>query len=526
MRVAGCLLPARRVHVRERAPATLELRTRAWTGGGIVLRLLVASAAGPRSSSIPGGDEPHYLVITQSLLYDGDLKIENNHERGDFFEYIDDPIRAGFLRRGIDGQIYSVHAPGVSALCCRRYAIAGYPRRWSLRRAPHRAGGARRLWRTAFRLTGISSAAWAADGGRGLRRDVLSPQLHDLSRSRSARRAVTVALAVLVTLEIVADGVSRRGTWWLAGAALALSALAAHPLCAGRRAFGFGHRARSSALQARLATALASSVALPRFSMFPAASAVAWLAFFFVIYGTPNPSAPYGDSRQNAFEWLPAGTGRAGLRSAVRAPGERAGAGVCRRCGFIGLWRHAARDWRSSSSPLPSRTCCVVGSFGMWWGGWSAPARFLTCLMPLAVPVRRPLRGLGAGTRLTRSLFVALVAVGDGQRPARASHCLSRGAPLQLPRRVRPAARLGLAHRQSPPGVSQHSSTWHRADAAARIDLAAWPARLALLVAVGHYEPTGDDGWGASWALTSWILAACASGGDGRAVAGVAHSGP
>lgn len=27
----------------------------------------------------PGCDEPHYLVITQSLLHDGDLKIEGNH---------------------------------------------------------------------------------------------------------------------------------------------------------------------------------------------------------------------------------------------------------------------------------------------------------------------------------------------------------------------------------------------------------------------------------------------------------------
>ena len=36
---------------------------------------------------MPGGDEPHYLVITQSLLYDGDLKIENNHQRGDYRAY-------------------------------------------------------------------------------------------------------------------------------------------------------------------------------------------------------------------------------------------------------------------------------------------------------------------------------------------------------------------------------------------------------------------------------------------------------
>ena len=31
-----------------------------------------------------GGDEPHYLVITHSLLVDHDLKIENNHARGDY----------------------------------------------------------------------------------------------------------------------------------------------------------------------------------------------------------------------------------------------------------------------------------------------------------------------------------------------------------------------------------------------------------------------------------------------------------
>jgi hypothetical protein len=31
-----------------------------------------------------GGDEPHYLVITESLLRDGDLQIENNHLRGDY----------------------------------------------------------------------------------------------------------------------------------------------------------------------------------------------------------------------------------------------------------------------------------------------------------------------------------------------------------------------------------------------------------------------------------------------------------
>src|SRR5262245_24583761 len=36
---------------------------------------------------LPDGDAPHYLIMTQSLLGDGDLQIENNHRRGDDLEY-------------------------------------------------------------------------------------------------------------------------------------------------------------------------------------------------------------------------------------------------------------------------------------------------------------------------------------------------------------------------------------------------------------------------------------------------------
>jgi hypothetical protein len=37
------------------------------------------AAVGP-----PGGDEPHFLLVAQSLLKDGDLKIANNYERQDY----------------------------------------------------------------------------------------------------------------------------------------------------------------------------------------------------------------------------------------------------------------------------------------------------------------------------------------------------------------------------------------------------------------------------------------------------------
>ena len=51
---------------------------------GRVVYLGAASSLWPR---LPAGDEPHYLVIAQSLLRYHDLQIENNHTRGDYHEF-------------------------------------------------------------------------------------------------------------------------------------------------------------------------------------------------------------------------------------------------------------------------------------------------------------------------------------------------------------------------------------------------------------------------------------------------------
>src|SRR6266851_3558252 len=76
---------------------------------------------------LPAGDEPHYLVIAESLLTDHDLRVENNYQRGDYHAYFPADLRPDFLRRGTDGEIYSIHAPGLPLLVAPVFAVFGYP---------------------------------------------------------------------------------------------------------------------------------------------------------------------------------------------------------------------------------------------------------------------------------------------------------------------------------------------------------------------------------------------------------------
>ncbi|MBN2383306.1 hypothetical protein JXQ70_10520 [bacterium] len=79
------------------------------------------------SGYLPGlnGDEPHYLLITQSLLQDGDLDVHNNYCERDYNEYM-----PGVLDRhvsiGQGGVRYSTHPVGLAFLIAPAYYLLGY----------------------------------------------------------------------------------------------------------------------------------------------------------------------------------------------------------------------------------------------------------------------------------------------------------------------------------------------------------------------------------------------------------------
>ena len=71
------------------------------------------------------GDEPHYLMITHSLLHDGDFDLADNYAREDYARYMPDraTIRAHALSGKKAGSQYSFHSPGVSILMLPFYLL-------------------------------------------------------------------------------------------------------------------------------------------------------------------------------------------------------------------------------------------------------------------------------------------------------------------------------------------------------------------------------------------------------------------
>src|SRR5437867_4720570 len=236
----------------------------------------------------PGGDEPHYLVITQSLLHDGDLKIENNHQQEEYRAYFNRPLKPDYLTRGADGQIYSIHPVGLPVLAVPAFALGGY-RGVVAMLVLMAALAAALMWQWARDVTGSVAAAtfaWAAAALTG-------PFVFN---SFTVYPEIPGALAVMVAVAWRPAATS-TGVMLLRGVAIG-----ALPWLSTKYAPMAAAVTLVVLLRARWYTRSAAALLAPI-----AIALTGWFAFFFWICGTVSPSAPYGASEPMTLRYLARG---------------------------------------------------------------------------------------------------------------------------------------------------------------------------------------------------------------------------
>jgi hypothetical protein len=352
---------------------------RPWVLAGVLAGVLFGLSAWRAAPMMPGGDEPHYLIITQSLLLDGDLTIEDVHRRGDYRAYYAGDLAPHVQRRGRDGEIYSIHAPGVPVLVAPAFALGGYPAVVAFLVLLASAGSAL-AWYLAWSVTGRHGAAWFGWAAVTLPVPAIFQGFSVYPDGPGGVLALTGLWALVRASADARDGATRMTPWLLHGAALAML-----PWLHSRFALlaaGFG-----ALVLLRLSSTRNPAGKAVAFLVVPTVSAVLWVGYFLVIYGTPDPSAPYARGEVGSLAFVPGGLG--GLLFDQRF-GLLAYAPVV-AFAFVGLGlmvrfrEHRRLGLELLFVILPY--LLAVTHFAMWWGGSSAPARFFVPVLPLlAVP--------------------------------------------------------------------------------------------------------------------------------------------
>ena len=371
-----------------------------WSVTSITIALFAATmavaglAAGKLTgtSLFPSGDEPHYLVIAQSLWRDGDLKIENNHARGDYREYYPEDLEPHYLTRGSNSEIYSIHPIGISVILAPVYAAGGYKGAvWFLIALGALAAAIAWRWTmSTLNAPGAATFAWAA----------VALSAPFMFNTFTVYPEIAAALAVMIAFVITERSSvehSGIGRWIAAGLAIAslpwLSTKYA-PMSAALLLvviFRLGKKEPATFFRNSKIWAVAGIYAI---------SLAAWFAFFYVIWGTPLPMAPYGSLVQTTP-----------LNLRFGAPGllfdqeyglvAYAPVYILAATGLYQMWRSGG-DLRRQAIEITfifAALLLMVGAFGIWWGGTSAPARPIASGLPLLMlPIAAAFRSAPAGS--------------------------------------------------------------------------------------------------------------------------------
>lgn len=327
---------------------------------------------------IPGGDEPHYLAATQSLLHDRDLRVANNYANGEYLEYFPGRLEPHFLKRATSGEIYSIHAPGVSFIVLPAFAIAGYAGA-IVTMILIAALTAAMAWKIAWRVSGSASAAWvsviAVFG--------TAPYfLHSFTIYPEIIGGFLVSAGLWLLLDL-SEGRDVSTRMLMAPG----SALAILPWLHSRFAVLAG------LLGLIVVFRLASVSRIVAFLSVPLVAGAGWFAYFWLIWGSPSPAAPYGADTSTSASYI--------LRGLIGLLVDQqfgvlttAPIYVMAFAGVFALFRRHRRLTIELLLVVVIYTI-TVASYQMWWAGSAAPARFLIAILPIAV---LPIAALFTGT--------------------------------------------------------------------------------------------------------------------------------
>ena len=395
-----------------RAPSWLLLVAAGTLYSGVGLRY----AAGLQVS----GDEPHYLVMAQSLWRDHDLELRDEYDGEEWAEFVPGPLRPHWGTPRADGRPFPAHSPGLPLLLAPVYAALG------------RAGGvllvallaaaaALVCRRLALQLTGdqaVSLAAWLAAAGPPL----FFYSFHLYTEAPSAL-AAGGSLALLL------------GAPGTAGAALAALCAAALPWL---------HVKMIPAAATLGLIALVRLRGRPRaaFLAIAGVAAASFGLYYASLFGPASPLALYGgvpaDARVFSWRSLPGlFLDRSFGLLEVAPVFLLALAGLPNVVRRREAWPHAL---------VGLAVLAPLLSWHMWWGGQCPPARFLVPMLPflvvaLALRLAHSRAGLARwcpGLLLTGAVL-SIVAVAEptarvllnrGNRPTRLWAVLSDAVPI------------------------------------------------------------------------------------------------
>ena len=332
---------------------------------GLAAAVLVPAALWQAAGARVSGDEPHYLLMAQSLAREGDLDLRDNFARRDWAEYLPELAGPHYGAPRRDGRPFPAHSPGLPLLLALPYAAGGRPACVALM-ALLAAGVVAQSWRLARCMGAGTGAALAAATL------LAGPPL--LFYACLLYTEVPSALALVTGLGLL------LGAPGAAGAALAALAASALPWL---------HLKMVPAAAGLGLVALARLRGGPRraFVAVAALTGLAFLAYHQAIFGRPTPLGAYGG-------FLPPGDvvpqplrALAGLlldRSFGLLP---VAPGFLLAAAGVGLaWRRRPSDAAALLGLLLAVAAPVL-SWRMWWGGQCPPARFLVPALPLLAPL-------------------------------------------------------------------------------------------------------------------------------------------